>query len=257
MAQPGQQIPGQPQTLTMEATFPNDPSLPPELRGRPVADALAAYNTMREDFLKRNGVRPPQGPPPAAPQPQAPAAQGQQPPQGQPAQNPRDSFFRNPESAIDARLQAFETRLMERLGPVFEQSTRGAVDRSLAQVRGEFPDFARYEGQIMAQLKNAPPDVLSNPESFRTAYKYVIGEETLKARQAGTPPAPRWVPAPGTPPQQFFTEAPTPNGGQQINAQGVTPQMEAMAKRFGIPVQEYVAWSGGNVPPAGGNGNGR
>lgn len=259
--QPGQQIQGQ-QPLTMDAVFPNDPNLPPELRGRPVRDALDAYQTMRQDFLQRNGVRPPQQVPPTPQQPQAP--QGQQPQAQRPGQptNPRDSFFRDPEGAIDSRLSAFENRLLERFGPVFQQTNQVAIERALSVVRSEYPDFSRHEGAIMAQLKNAPPEILANPESFRAAYRYVLGDEALRARQAQPqrPAAQAWVPAngqPQTPAQQFFTEAPTPQASAPTES-GITPQVVEMARRFRMAPEEYVAWSGGNVPPTqGASGNGR
>lgn len=153
---------------------------------------------------------------------------------------------------------------MAQLQPVLQASHQSGVERALTQVRGEYQDFGQYEGSIRAQLQNAPPEILSNPETYRAAYKYAIGEAALAARQrGGQPPAqPRWVPAGGQqghqppPAQQFFTESPTPNAGQ-LNANGFTPMVLQMAQKFGMTPEEYVQWGGGNVPPQGGQANAR
>lgn len=252
----GAPAPQGPPVVTPDSVIrPEDYPQYPELHGRTVRDAMGNYQIMREFFqefqpliAKGQLVRKDA---PAGQQPAAPAA-----PTPPKAGDPRASFFADPEAAIE--------RVVGRmLAPVLQQNTVTAAQAALSRVRQEIPDFNQYEGTIMAALANADPSVLSNPDTLRAAYFHERGKRDYEARRGGTQPVVPTAPAapqrPLTPQQSpWFTEAPNAPPPQQPSAApayGVaTEQDKIMARKFDIPVENYLAFSGRGPMPGASNG---
>lgn len=257
MAQPQQQG-------AFQAADPNmilrGPEWPPELQGKTLREAQEIYNEIRQYALQRYQQE--QGRPQG--QPQAP--NGQQPPQGAPqgqqpqGQQPRGDFKSLVQAAVAEALQP----VMQQLQPVIQQGTTQQIESALNTVRGEFSDFRQLEASIRSELRNAPPELLANPDTYRNLYYLKVGQ-MARSGQRGQQPVfapptgqqPQYI-GYGQPPQSppvgsFFTEAPSAPPANQPAA--YNPTVVAMAAKFGIPVEQYLAWS----PPSisGGTNNGR
>lgn len=298
-----QPAPGQqpaPAGLDMNARL-SGPSIPQELQGKTVGEALRYYGVMRQDFINRNysqnNAQQPQG--------QAPQAQPQQQPQQQfaprqqngqyaPQQQTQAPAFQPTEDSVRRIAQEAAAAAM---APVAQVSAGTVYD----QVSRSFPDWAQYDAEIRQTLANPEnPSVLLNPEIWKSAYFLAkgkalsegrvqqpqVGPQNAPVNQYGntiqSPPQPVQQPqyqqpyqgqpqyqqpaqpqqvdqwgrpiAPPPQPQQYFVESPTPTppqapafGTQQPGAPG--PQDEIMARRFGMSVDAYRQWKGGNVPP--------
>lgn len=237
-----------------------DPAFPKELWGKTLAEAMRFYAIMREDFMRRNDPRqvplagePAGGQPAPAP---APAPRGYQPPAAPPA--PAGSAFDM--SSIEAMVAK---AVSQAIAPLVTSQAETVHDR----MRREIPDWMTYEQEVLEALAQTPPNLMSDPDTWRTAYYFVKGRKFSQPN--GGPPAPPAAPAGGyrdpyaaaepvrTPPpappvtgQPFFAEgpsAPPPNPGEISLAHD--PRVIGMARRFGMSVEEYLQWYGGRVPP--------
>jgi len=251
-AQPPQSwgVPGQaPQAPQWgQQRFPNDASVPEELRGRTFGEAMRFYGIMREDFMQRRQQerQQPQG---APQQPQAPAAPHFQ----QPGQQPQ---------APDPVRQAVAAAIAEALPQALAPANSAAASVAYQQVASRFPDWRQHEAEIMEYVRGADPAQLASPRLWETAYDLVRGQKLRGQPQAppqqpyySGPPAPSgWPqqpPAPYPPqapmaqpwgqppqaPQQYFSESPTPQPPAPSGP--ADPRDEMFAQRFNLPLDIY------------------
>lgn len=240
-----------------------DQNFPPELWGRTVGEAMRYYSIMRQDFVNRQ--RAAQSQPqlqgqPAQPQPAQAPAQPQATPQprsvGAPYPEPSGYIPPQPQAPVGFTLDDVQRVVRETLSQTMApiaQASSGAVQQ---QMRQRFADWAQYEQEILAQLQGADPTALLNPELWVSAYYFVKGKVLTE-----NPPRQPVVYDPAVPPpnrdgaifqpvpQQFFSEAPSaPSSQPGLNGQVYDPMDEVFARRFGMSVEEYRQWKGGNVP---------
>lgn len=250
-----------------------DPAYPPELWGKTLGEAMRYYSVMRQDFMVRNAPQQqPQQPPPQAPYQRQPVMQPHQQPQGFPFQQPAPIQQPNyggyqapqqpqqPQGFDEGRLgQLVQDAVSQALGPVQQVSAQNVYQ----QVRSRFPDWAQYDAEIQMAVSGASPQQLLNPQMWESAYFFVKGRVLSDPNRQQQPQyAPQGDPfgrpmngAIQTPPPSVFTEssipqAPgNPGGPGGGNQEAFSPHDIEMARRFGIPVEEYRAWKGGRVPP--------
>lgn len=159
-------------------------------------------------------------------------------------------------------------------------------------LRSRIPDWAQYSAEIEQELNGAPANALMDEGTWMAAYYYVKGKRMSQPGAAPVwqaPPAHESfrdssgairtpLPNPNAPvaaapaatsgqfqpvplpaaPAAFFSEAPGP---ASPTAWGAAPDRRNdpvviyRARQFGIPVEEYIGWMDGKVPPppAGGN----
>jgi hypothetical protein len=243
-----------------------DPNFPKELWGRTIAEAMRFYSVMREDFMRRNDPR--LAPTPEAP-PQAPAAPPAWRQPSAPPSPPAPAAPAAPGFDMESMQRMIAETVARAMAPLATQQAETTHER----MRREYPDWMTYEQGVLEALQGASPEQLANPDTWRTAYFYVKGKVT-SSQPPAAPAAPagfsgQWsaagapiVTPPPTPPNNehaWFTEgpsAPPPNphgaGGDPRN----DPRVLAMARKHGIPVEEYVLWMNGNVPPMPGTNGG-
>lgn len=247
-----------------------DPAYPKELWGKTLGEALRFYSIMREDFMRRNqpgGGQPPlQGDPGAPPAPPAPAPRPAYVPPA-PATPPAAGAPTFDEASLQRMIDGAVSR-------AFASSPMAVnvADQTHDRMKREYADWMHYDAEILQTLEGASAEQLANPETWRTAYFFIKGKKL--SENGGQPPAPTYQPDPHQPPIVFgsnngqpivsrppapptsenptwFTEGPSAppaanNGGMDPRND---PRVQAMARRHGIPVDEYVQWLGGNVPP--------
>lgn len=258
------------------------PGIPQALRGRTLGEAITLYSALETDWSRRNGVT------------QTPAQQslnqmgagqqqlgthqqqgqqGQQPQQVNPWTNPGDFFGR-----------LFEEKLEQRLGPVIQHTQQQAVTQAFTIAKSGISDFGALEGDVMQMLASADPQALANPATWIGAADIVRGRQMREGRyqaQAqnglqqvqvpgqqnwqgqqqgwqGNPAMMRMQPAGQVPAYGFFTEAPTAPNVSQFggNGMGSQPSQQdyAAAQKFGMPIQDYMAWKVGVSAQQGPNG---
>lgn len=239
-----------------------DPNFPNELWGRTVGDAMRYYSVMREDFKTRNMRQPAPQPTPAAPAPptsEAPATRGYVPPAPAPAAPSGPAF--DEERLVSLIRSTMRAELGQ--SPI----AMAAADTVKVGMRSKYPDFAHYEQSVLEELRGADANILADPATWETAYFFVKGR--AHATGQGLPTAPVGSPgpvhgsrgelvtppvaAPGMPP--YFAEspsAPPPTAHGMAADPRLDPQNILMARRHGIPIDEYVQWLNGNVPSMGG-----
>lgn len=271
--QPGQ-YPSQPQFYQAPPQQPqldpnarlSGPSVPPELQGKTVSEALGIYSGMRQVTLQSIQNRPqpqmqPQQQPNPFPQQQGlPGLPGQQPQQG-------GWDWRNPQAEIARVVQEQLAPVQQMLQPIVMRSQLDSVKAardSIAQQIG--PQFASIEPQVIERLRGADPQQLSNPEMWRVATQSVVGEMALRGQlpqgpvqQQQQPQFNQWLqpaqrPQPGQQPlpnlNGFFTEQ--PQSGMPMGSQPgqLTQNQLWAAQAMGMNPQDYSAWSAG-VPSGG------
>lgn len=244
------------------------PGIPQELQGKTVGEAIRYYGIMREDFVRRN----------QQPQYQAPQQQPQQgQPQYQPGQSQQPGFSSaqprvpgQPQAPVDPMRQMIADSIREvlpdMLAPVVQPLQRQNVEQTYNSVRGRFQDWQQFEGEILASMQGATPDIINNPTAWEAAYFHAKGKAMSQPRQqpqwqppqslAGGPPLPpQYQPQqpqfqPQVPQYQpaqsqggYFVEGPTPPppayGGP---SNGADPRDELFARRFNVPVEVYRSW---------------
>lgn len=278
---PVQQQQGQPQLpqqvqqqlqngqLDMNARV-SGPGIPQELQGRTLGEVFRFYGVMREDFLARadrekQGFQQPQQQ--GQPQQQTPGSPQYRPPQQQyapqqqqPQQISEDVIRRVAVEAVAPYLQPMQ------------QATAAQVE---SQVRARFPDWNNFDQAIRQQLQGASSEQLLQPGLWEAAYYLAKGRAASNPQQFQGQPQyqQQGVPVQNyqQPPQQYyqqpqqgyqppqqqgfgFVESPTPSAptpGTNGGANSVGPHDEVMARRWNLPVEEFRAWKGGNVPPVG------
>lgn len=265
---PGQPGPTQPQFLTgaqlnMRIQH-GDTAFPKELWGRTVGEAMRYYAIMREDFVNRNN--PMNQPAPRAPE-AAPAAPSFPAPGAPTNFTPRPPA---PAPVLTAPPAFDEERLLGRMMEMMRAEIGKspavivAADTVKDRVAKRYPDFAHYEQQVLEELRGSDPSILAQESTWETAYFYVRGR--AQATGQGLPPVPAPVPNGGThygPRGELISPPPPPMGVHFVEAPAGAPPATtmtgaadprldpvniSMARRFGIPIDEYVQWLGGNVP---------
>lgn len=286
--QPGQQPAQQPAPQQQVGFDPNarisGPGFPPELQGKTVGEAMRYYQVMREDFVSRN--RPGQQQQPA---PQQPAPQPQGGPRnqyGQPTTQSGQPALQTNGAPQDQQGQPLQQMVQQAVAEALRPVQNVSVGTVYQQVASRFPDWVQHDSEIQQALVGADPSQLLNPIVWESAYYLVKGRKASQGQQPQQqsyqaprnepqPQAPAWqngmpVDSRGQPiqvggypqqqqpvnqgypqQQQYFVESPTPQPPAQGGQYGSAPQDEHWAKKFGIPVDEYRAWKGGNVPPPG------
>lgn len=270
---PGQQQ-QQPQGPAVSYANPNlriqhgDQNFPRELWGKTVREAMEYYGIMRQEFLRvqaEEQARAAQGQQPQQPQyqqpqqPQQPQRPGFQQPQypqrPQQPQAPQGSQVYD-EAAVRRIVQeAVATAIAPLQGPSQAQVYQ--------QVRSKFPDWNFYDADIQTSLQDAEPGSLLNPAVWEAAYFYIKGKK-LSEQPAPAPHRPqdpfnregvgprgeRITPAPDFPAQgHAFVEGPSAPANSGNGAAMQDPNDELMARRFGVTVDDYRRWKGGQVPP--------
>lgn len=249
-------VPPVPVDLFAQRIPQGDQRFPKELWGRPVSEAMRYYQVMREDFMLRNRpVAAPAGPAPAAP---APEAFRPLPPAPAPA--PAAPAF-DPASIAQMVREAVRQEL--NTSPV----AFAAADNVKGRMAQKYPDFHHYESAILQELEGADAQTLAQESTWETAYFYVRGK--AHATGQGLPPAPSAQPNGGQPhygPRGEISTPPIAGPGmghfveQPVGAPPATtvtgaadPRLDPVniqnARRHGIPIDEYVLWLNGNVPP--------
>lgn len=264
-----------------------DPAFSQELWGRTVGEAMRYYAVMRQDFMNRNSPanrqpelagQPATGSPPAAPSYQPPPTpRGYQPPTSAPAAPAAPQAF--DEDRIASIVQQTIRRELGNSPIAF-----AAADAVKQQISRKYSDFAQFEQQIVEELKGADAQTLADFNTWETAYFYVKGramatgqpatqpqEPSMRGPVYGSrgelvapPPAypgyqppqsqPPQPPSPPANPPQWFSESPsappTPGGnGYGAADPRLDPVHIRQAARHNIPIDEYVQWLNGNVPP--------
>jgi hypothetical protein len=258
-----QQQPQQPQAPQQGLANPNlriqygDRNFPEELWGRTIKDAMNYYNIMRQDFLSRQQqLVQPQPQQPQAPQyqPQQPAQQFQRPQQPQQPTPQGGQLF--DEAAVRRIVQESVAAAIQPLqGPSQQQVYQN--------VRMKFRDWNLYDSEIQASLQDAEPGSLLNPGVWEAAYYFVKGKKLSEAPELPQPtggdpfnrdgrgPRGEMITQPPAFPQQqqFFVEGPTAPANSGAGTAMADPNDDLMARRFGVSVEEYRRWKGGQVPP--------
>lgn len=239
--------------------------VPQQLRGRTLGEALQIYNALSTNWAQRtNGQQTPAQQSLNQMQPQggqAPQQQGSAVPQNGAA---RPNPWTQPEQFFGSLL---EQKLEERLGPVIQQSQQQAVTQAFGIAKSGIADFQALEGDVMQMLANADPQSLANPATWIGAADIVRGRQVREGRyQQPQPQVPgqqngfggqnpammRMQPAGQmgqVPAYGFFTESPTAPSVSQFGgtAGGAQPTQGdyQTAQKFGMPIQEYMAWKVG------------
>lgn len=257
-----------------------DRRFPAELWGKTLGESMQYYSVMKQDFMQRNN--PAQQPQ----QPQQPRGWGQ--PQQQPQAAPPPTYSghvpvfdpsggQQPQPFGPDQVRQIMREEFGRLQAPMMQNTMESVRNGVA---AGLPDWNQYSADIHMALQGATPEMLMNPESWKMAYYAVKGKALTERPQQAAPQAPvdpfrqngggtpngnpaavqrpaapqqpqQWgQPAQPFPGGQSFTEAPINQSAYNPAVQADDPRDVIMAQRFGIPVEEYRQWKGGNVPPA-------
>ena len=233
------------------------PNVPPELRGRTIAEAMSIYNSMAT--MAQGYGRP--STPPAGPQ-QYQQTQGSAPgsqPQVQGTatqQGQQPSFWQNPEQRVQEIVGGV---IDQRLGPVVQFTHMQAVTGARMAAQQQVPDFAGLEQDIMGLVQNASPDMLANPNTWIGAADVVRGRQMREGRyrppvpgqgQAQAAQAPQGPSSQQLPVGAFFTEAPAAPSPNGVGGTPVQPTQQdiAMAQKFRMPIEEWMAWKFGVQP---------
>lgn len=250
---PAQQVPGAVPPGVNGQTRLDGPNVPPELRGRTLSEAMAMYNSMAT-MAQGYGQRPAQQAPQQAPQqPTLPAQQ-------QPVQQGQGSFWQNPEQRLE---QIMEGAIDRRLGPVVQFTHMQAVTGARMAAQQQVPDFSGLEQEVTALVANANPDVLANPNTWIGAADIVRGRQMREGRYrpGSVPPqqaqqvqqafgAPQGPNSQQLPVGAFFTESPAAPAPLGVGGTPVQPTQQdvAMAQKFKMPIEEWMAWRFGVQP---------
>ncbi len=249
----------------------NDPSIPQELRGKTVGEALRFYGIMREDFVNRQQQRQqpaqqqPQGQQQYQQQPQSQAGWGRQP--GQQHQQ-----FQQPDPVRDTVREVMNEVLPQALAPIVQPMQQQQLLSTYNAVKARFGDWQQVEGDVLQSMQGAEPATLMNPAAWEAAYYHAKGKvmtqrqlpagpQQQQQNQGYGPPMPQQyqqqpqaqVPVYQVPQQGYqgplgnqFVEGPTPpaNG---MYAQQQDPRDEMFARRFNMPLEVYRSWKSGRV----------
>ena len=249
------------------------PGVPQELRGRTVGEALGIYSALANDWMGRQSQqRTPaqQSLQQMQPQQQGSAvqAQPQQIPWQQRVQPQQQmggsaSLWTNPEETIGAIVKQ---QLEPMLAPMVQQSQQQALAQAHNIASTSVVDFRSLEPEIMQMLTGADPAQLANPNTWIGAADIIRGRQMREGRYQAPMQGQQQVQIPGRqtqgnpammnsqPAQQFqqvpaygfFTEQPSAPNISQFGVSGQPNAADAdAAKKFGMPIGEYMAWKYG------------
>lgn len=165
----------------------------------------------------------------------AAAAAAPQAPPPPPAPSIKDLIFEEPEKALDA---FFQQRVAPALNAVMDQSGR-VVGEVISQQRGTdgkpvMPYFNKYRGEIEDFVSRVNPSLRGRPETWRSAYNYVVGNHINEVVQEEI--------ASRTPPVESGSGAPS-SGGQKPSG-SLTAEEQHSAALMGMTEAEYIEWKG-------------
>jgi hypothetical protein len=247
--------------------------VPPELRGRKVADVMRVYQTLADNFIaNRRQQQPP------VPQQQPPV------PPASPASNAESDaeFWKAPTENIRNLVRQVTQEVVQ---PIQQQNLAQGARGAVEQARQRIQDFGMLEADIIDIARNAPPEALANPEYWEHAADLARGrrirsgqyqppqapQQTAEHRSIfgplvtpATQPYPQPVnpnPAPAAPAlayggynrpptAQFFTEAPTaPTPYANTHGVVLSPAQLEVARLSGISPEQYAAMASLNNKP--------
>lgn len=247
------------------------PGVPQELRGRTVGEALGIYSALATDWMGRQAqgrtpaqqslqqMQPQQGSAVQAQPQQIPWQQRMQP-QQQMGGNP--SLWTNPEETIGAIVKQ---QLEPMLAPMVQHTQQQALAQAHNIASTSVVDFRTLEPEIMQMLAGADPSQLANPNTWIGAADIIRGRQMREGRYQAPTQDQQQVQIPGRPqanpammnsqPAQqqfqqvpaygFFTEQPSAPGVSQFGAGQPNAADTDAAKKFGMPIGEYMAWKYG------------
>jgi len=214
-------------------------SIPIELQGKTVDEAMAIYRAMRQDHLARF-----QSPP--APQRDIPAAQPR--PTTAAAPDP-SSFWLDPESRIASIVDA---RLNAALAPVTQQSMHTAAQSARNAVAARFGEsYAGLEGKVLEKLQNLDPGLLADPNAWANAYYLAYGEQAAVQQAMNQPPPTAPVVNGASNPATAFRPAAASmftepaRGGTAAMVGSLSPAEMVVAQKMGMSTDSYLTWKGG------------
>lgn len=272
MPQYAPQMPQMPQGQDLNGRVPNDPAIPQELRGKTWGEALRFYGIMREDFVNRQTQQrqQPQGGTQQHQQPQGGAQPWQQPQGGQSQAGWGQQPGQRPNPQIDPIKQAvgevLQDALPQYLAPIVQPMQQQQLLSTYNGVKSRFQDWGHLEQEILGSMQGADAQTMQNPQAWEAAYYHAKGKAMsrpqLPGPQQGQPQygapmgygqQPPQVPVYQAPQQGYqgplgnqFVEGPTPPA-PGMHAQQQDPRDETFARRFGVPVEVYRSWKGGNI----------
>lgn len=223
---PPQSPPGQPPAATPPAAPPTPPPPPPPqtagwdqmFPGAQPQDVALALRTLKGEVDRLKGAPPAPVGPPAAPEPDI-----------------KELILDDPEKALDRHLD-------RRVGPIvreFYDHASSMTKMTVFQQMNEkgkprFPHAGRFSKDIDAFMQNVDPRLRTKPDSWESAYNFVVGANYDKlleeARAQGAPPI-EGAGGPGgtpTPPKITLDE-----------------QESRVARGMGMSAEEYAEWRDG------------
>lgn len=222
---PPQTPPGTPPTATPAAPPSSPaPAAAPQggweqvFPGAKPEDVVLALRTLKGEVDRLKGA------PPAAPAAPAPAEP-----------DIKEMILDDPERALDKHLD-------KRVGPIVREFYDHAAQMTkltVFQQTGEkgkprFPHATRFSKDIDAFMQNVDPRLRTKPESWESAYNFVVGANYDKlveeARAQGAPPIEGAGGAPGAPQTPKVT---------------LDEQEQRVAKGMGMSAEEYANWRDG------------
>jgi hypothetical protein len=131
-------------------------------------------------------------------------------------------FFSNP---IEFQNKLFQERMKPLVGQFYQ--TQEQVQKEFARKRLE--DFDKYEKDIDGVMKDVPPELKVNPQTWELAYNIVLGREYRKAIKEAKAKS------------GMFTEtgsAPKSASSKPI----LTDEERSVASKFGMTEEEWIEW---------------
>lgn len=229
-----QQYQQQPQVQLGGGEILDGPGVPPELRGRRVADVMRIYSRLADDFISRRRQQPQPGQQPEQ-QPQqqpgvGPQQMYQQPNYQQQQQQPQGQQF----SEEDQRIAGIVRHVVNEAVQPFQQQQSEVGRRSAyQQAREQIPDFQQLEPDIMDAVRGASDEALANPEFWLSAADLARGRRLRTV--GGVPVGQQPQVQPQIPlsqiPQDRFQQP--PGSLQAVPASGQYPQPVAPSAQVG------------------------
>jgi hypothetical protein len=131
-------------------------------------------------------------------------------------------FFSNP---IEFQNKLFQERMKPLVGQFYQ--TQEQVQKEFARKRLE--DFDKYEKDIDGIMRNVPPELKANPQTWDLAYNIVLGQEYRKHIKETKAKS------------GMFTEtgsAPKPASTKPT----LTDEERSVASKFGMTEEEWLEW---------------
>jgi hypothetical protein len=229
------------------------PNVPLHYQGRTVGEVIQMLEGARQMHFQQQ-----QAPAPTQ------SAQNQ-PTTGQPPQSGTQQAgwdWRNPTESVSKIVEQANEKLFAKLQPMLgpvaarnlmqeAQDARTSAAREIGVER-----YQQLEPAVMDFLRQADPQSLTNPETWKAAVKFVVGDMALRGvqlpagqQQQGHQPGVftqngQVIQNPAPNMNTFFSEQPGV-GVQGPQGLQMTSQDIAMASAMNIPLADYAAWKQG------------